>query len=151
MITSASFWCGHLPSLTKPSRTRVFDGWCAKFGLGWLTPTSQGQPHCGVIRTESAMYSGREQLALGIVNFHCIALPCPGLLISLEAAQSGLKMGGHHWYHAFPSSSSGRLCSSMNIDLLLFFLRVSMTEQLSGVVQKLAYWVLGSVFPRVRH
>ena len=32
-----------------------------------------------------------------------------------------------------------------------FFFRVSMTEQLSGMVQKLAYWILGSVFPRVRH
>ena len=30
-------------------------------------------------------------------------------------------------------------------------LRISMTEQLSGVVQKLSYGVLGSAFPKVRH
>jgi len=48
------------------------------------------------------------------------------------------------------------LCDSLYtvccwVEPLWFFFRVSLTEQLSGVVQKLAYWVLGSVFPRVRH
>jgi len=31
----------------------------------------------------------------------------------------------------------------------ILFLHTSMTGQLSGVVQKLAYWGLGSAFPRV--